>query len=39
MVPLPRTGAVHEVSCRGGLGMVVGAFGVRVLEYSRKGDS
>ena len=31
--------AVHEVSCRGGLGMVVGAFGVRVLEYSRKGDS
>ena len=31
--------AFHEVSCRGGLGMVVGAFGVRVLEYSRKGDS
>lgn len=31
--------AVHEVSSRGGLGMVVGAFGVRVLEYGRKGDS
>ena len=27
--------AVHEVSCRGGLGMVVGAFGGRVLEYGR----
>ena len=31
--------AVHEVSCRGGLGMVVGAFGGRVLEYGRKRDA
>ena len=31
--------AVHEVSCRGGLGMVVGAFGGRVLEYGRAKDA
>lgn len=30
--------AIHEVSWRGGLGMTVGAFGWRVLEYGRKGQ-
>ena len=29
--------AAHEVSARGGLGMVAGAFGARVAEYGRKG--